>query len=350
MSSPNKDNSIIVKDIHCPYCDSDNALLINRAEAKKVSLQLPAFGLKTVLSAVYLSLVHVWIHGWKLIEAKKEIENVTYGFCPNCGNGYSMSPPESVKAEAEEPRFCKIRDGKVIMGLCKGISEYTGISILWIRIMTVIYGLTIIGALLYFLIGACIPFQDELNCEIPDKRFYRINKGKDVMGLCKGFAEYTGIPVMWVRIFTLMGGCTGIGAIAYFIVGAFIPIKEDVELGIQKKKLYKVKKGKVLFGLCTGLAEYSGIRLWAVRLLTVLFLSPIYFVLAAIIPTQETDYYNTKKFRRARKGNGKVIMGVCAGFAKYTGCPLWLVRLLTIILIVPLLIYFIIALIVPEED
>lgn len=288
MSSPNKDNSIIVKDVHCPYCNSNNALLINRAEAKKVSLQLPAFGLKYILGLLYLSFLYIWIHGIKIIEAKKEIKNVAYAFCPNCGNSYSMAPSESVKEETEEARLYKVRDGKVIMGLCKGISEYTGISILWIRIKTVIFGFTIIGALLYFLIGACIPFKDELDSEMPDKRFYRINKGKDIMGLCKGLAEYTGIPVMWVRLFALMGGFTGIGVIAYFVVSALIPIKENVELGIQKKKLYKVKNGKVLFGVCTGIAEYSGMPLWLVRLLAVL-LFPIYFVLAAMIPTQETD-------------------------------------------------------------
>lgn len=160
MLSQNKD-TIITKDIHCPYCDSDHALFINRTESKKISLQLPAFGLKTILSMLYLSVLYVWIHGYKLIEAKKKIENVTYGFCPYCGNGYSMAPPESVKAEAEEPKFYRIRENKAIMGMCIGISEYTGISLLWVRILTVIYGLTIIGALLYFLVSICVPFKED---------------------------------------------------------------------------------------------------------------------------------------------------------------------------------------------
>ena len=159
MTSTNKD-SIIVKDIHCPYCNSEHAILINRAESKKMSLQLPSFGLKTILSLLYLSVIYVWIHGYKLIELKKETENVTYGFCPHCGNGYSMAPPESVKEETKEPKFYRIRENKVIMGMCKGISEYTGISVLWVRILTVAYGLTFIGAILYFLISICIPFKE----------------------------------------------------------------------------------------------------------------------------------------------------------------------------------------------
>jgi phage shock protein PspC (stress-responsive transcriptional regulator) len=48
------------------------------------------------------------------------------------------------------------------MGYCKGIAEYTGIPVLWIRIMTVLYGLTFIGTLLYFFISICIPFKEDV--------------------------------------------------------------------------------------------------------------------------------------------------------------------------------------------
>lgn len=169
ISKANNDDCVIVKDIHCPYCNSEKAIMICKTEAKKISIQLPAYGLKYVLSILYLSFLYMWIHGYKIIEAKKEINNITYGFCPNCGNGYSMAPPETVKEELKEPKFCKVQNGKVIMGLCNGISEYTGISILWVRIMTVLYGLTVVGALLYFLIGACVPFQEEIKAETSQK-------------------------------------------------------------------------------------------------------------------------------------------------------------------------------------
>lgn len=286
MLAKNKDDSVIVKEVHCPYCNTEQAILISKTEAKKISIQLPAYGLKYVLSLLYLSILYMWIYGFKMIEAKKEVNNITYGFCPNCGNGYSMAPPETVKEEMEEPKFYKIRDG--IMGMCKGISEYTGISILWIRIMTVIYGLTVIGALLYFLIGACVPFQDEMETGVSHKRFYRVNKGKDITGLCKGFSEYTGIPVMWVRLFTLLFGVTVLGTILYFLISAFIPVKENVEQGIVKKKLYKIRNKKVLFGLCVGIAEYTHMPLWLARVLAIL-LFPLYILIAAIVPTMEDE-------------------------------------------------------------
>lgn len=285
----NTENNVIMKDIHCPYCHSDNAVLLSRSTSKKISIQLPAYGLKFILSLLYLSIVHIWVNGYKLVEAIKVIDNVTYAFCPKCGNSYSLASPEIVKEENKEPALYKVRNGKVIMGLCRGISEYTGISLFWIRIMTVFYGMTVIGAVLYFLIGACISFKDETAEEITDKRFYRVNKGKDIMGLCKGFAEYTGIPVMWVRLFMVLFGCTGIGALLYFLVSVFVPVKENVEKGIKKKKIYKIKDGKWLLGLCNGFSVYSGMPLWLVRVLTVVLVLPgtLYFVIAAIIPTEE---------------------------------------------------------------
>ena len=305
----NKDSSVILKDVHCPYCNTDHALLLSRVTAKRIALQVPAFGLRVILSMLYLPIIYIFIHGYKLIEAGKETDSITYGFCPNCGNGYSMAPPEMVKEETKAPKLYKVQEGKAVMGLCRGISEYTDIPLLWVRILTVLYGFTVIGAVLYFLIGACIPFREDAANGTADKRLYRSYRGRDIMGLCKGFSNYTGIPVMWVRIFTVLFGLTVLGTILYFIVAAFVPVQEHVEQGIQKKKLYKIRKGKVLLGLCTGFAEYSGMQLWLVRLLVCLIpalLLVLYFlmiriiilpalplglycILGAIVPTKEDE-------------------------------------------------------------
>ena len=153
------------------------------------------------------------------------------------------------------------------MGMCTGISEYTGIPLLWIRIMTVFYGLTVIGAILYFLIGACIPYKENAEEGIQRGKFYRNQKGKDITGLCKGLSVYTDIPVMWVRIFAVLSIATIIGPILYFIVSAFVPVKEKVEQSIVRKKLYKVKNKKIFLGLCAGFAEYSNMPLSSTSLL-----------------------------------------------------------------------------------
>lgn len=280
----NKENEFIEKDIHCPYCDTNQAVLISKTISKKISIQLPAYGLRFILSLLYLSFLHIWRYGYKLIEAIKVIDNITYVFCPNCGNSYSMAPPEVIKEETEEPKFYRIREGRICMGLCKGISEYTGISVLWIRIMTIFYGLTVIGAILYFLIGACIPFKENAEQGLYREKFYRIAKGKDIMGLCKGFSVYTDIPVGWVRLITVI--FSPIMVLPYFIISAFVPVKEKVEQGIVRKKLYKIKEDKVFFGLCSGFSERFGMPRWFWRILGVL-LFIVYLILSAVIPTKE---------------------------------------------------------------
>ena len=276
-------DNIVAKDVHCPFCETDNAILLNKTTSRKLSLQLPAYGLKFVLSLLYLAFVQIWINGYKLIEAIKTIDNVTYGFCPRCGNSYSMAPPETVKKEVKEPKFYRIKDGKVVMGLCKGIAEYTGISLLWIRIMTVFYCLSVIVLLLYFLIGACILYKEDADKGVKYKKYYRIRKGKDLLGVCRGFSEYTDIPVMWVRLLTVLLGLSFVGVIAYLIICLFVPYKEDVEEGKERKKLYKIKDGKVILGLCAGFAKYSNMPLWLVRTLTIVLVFPLvlYWIVGA---------------------------------------------------------------------
>lgn len=283
-------DNIVAKDVHCPFCETDNAILLNKTTSRKISLQLPAYGLKFVLSLLYLAFVQIWINGYKLIEAIKTIDNVTYGFCPRCGNSYSMAPPETVKKEVKEPKFYRIKDGKVVMGMCKGIAEYTGIPLLWVRIMTVLYCLSIIGLLLYFLIGACVLYKEDADKGIKYKKYYRIRKGKDLLGVCRGFSEYTDIPVMWVRLLTVLLGLTFVGVIAYLIICLFIPYKEDVEEGKERKKLYKIKDGKVVLGLCAGFAKYSNMPLWLVRTLTIVLVFPLvlYWIVGALVPNEES--------------------------------------------------------------
>lgn len=287
----NPESTILERDIHCPYCNTDHAVLLNKTSSKKVSIQLPAYGLKFVLSLLYLSILQILMYGFKMIEAVKVIDTVTYAFCPECGNSYSMAPQEDIKKEVRDPKFYRIKDGKSIMGMCTGISEYTGIPLLWVRIMTVIYGFTVIGTILYFLIGACIPYKENAEEGIHRGKFYRIQKGKDITGLCKGFSVYTDIPVMWVRVFAVCSICTVIGPILYFILSAFIPVKEKVEQGIVRKKFGKTHHKKVFLGLCSGFSEYSGIPRWLVRLLTIILVLPVslYFIIAAIVPTEEED-------------------------------------------------------------
>ena len=233
MTSPqDKDNSIILRDVHCPYCDKNHALLMSRKTSTTFGIRFPAYGLRFIFSLIYLSFLHTWRYGYKWIEFTKGRDYATYGFCPSCGNSYSAGAPEDIMAEANEPKFYRVRKGKAITGYCQGIAEYTDIPVLWIRIMTVLFGATLLGTFVYFLIAVCIPFREDVESgAIADKRFYKARKGegKVFMGICKGISEYTEISVAWIRVLMVCLALTILPAIAYFIVGANTKTKEQAD-------------------------------------------------------------------------------------------------------------------------
>jgi len=197
ISAHNRDSSIIVEGVHCPYCNTDKALLMSRKTTSIIGLRFPMYGLKTILSILYLSLLHIWRYGYKTIEVTKQRVFSTYGFCPTCGNSYSASPPEEeLKAEMKDPKFYRYRNGKAIMGYCKGVSEYTEIPLLWIRIMTALYGFTIIGTVFYFLISVCIPYKEDVEGGVVDGNTVNTKKLFTILGIIAGVITVVGILVV----------------------------------------------------------------------------------------------------------------------------------------------------------
>ena len=87
---PDKESNIMLKDIHCPYCNENGAILLSKTTSKKISLQLPAFGLKFLFSLFYLSIVHIFINGFKcrfshklkkLFALNEKIELIIFAYC-----------------------------------------------------------------------------------------------------------------------------------------------------------------------------------------------------------------------------------------------------------------------------
>jgi phage shock protein PspC (stress-responsive transcriptional regulator) len=83
----------------------------------------------------------------KLFEVVRKSNALTYVFCPECGNSYSMKPPADISVEIQDDRLYKYEYGKVLKGVCKGISVLTEIPLLWIRIMSVIYGIAAVATI-----------------------------------------------------------------------------------------------------------------------------------------------------------------------------------------------------------
>ncbi len=216
--------TVIERNIKCPFCGDEHAMLINKEDGMKTGVGLPAYGLKSLLSFMYLNIVHIAINGLRLFQITRRKAISTYIFCPACGNAVSANAPEEIRQEAEEPKLYRIKTNKAVTGLSKGIAEFTGIPVLWVRICNILYA----AMGIYFLIAICIPYKEDVEAGVVDHRkFAKAGEGKWILGICKGISNYTDIPVVWIRLLTCFFSLTVVPAIAYLVVGVAFKKVED---------------------------------------------------------------------------------------------------------------------------
>lgn len=94
-------------------------------------------------------------------------------------------------------------------------------------------------------------------------------------------------------------------------------------------KLYRNADDKIIGGVCSGLANYLGIDPVILRVIFVILFGAlfwIYILLWIIVPSQSLQTNITK--RLYRNPDGKVIGGVCAGLAAYFNIEIWVPRLI----------------------
>ena len=152
-----EERPIIERDVHCPYCKQDKAILINKEVQRKSSFRFAALGLKFILSLCFLGLFHAWRYGFKLFEIVRWRDVLTYVFCPECGRTYTLDPPSSAVRKIEtDDKLYRYEDGKVLQGICKGISVLTEIPLLWIRIVSVLHTISI-GSVMSAALHSAIP-------------------------------------------------------------------------------------------------------------------------------------------------------------------------------------------------
>jgi phage shock protein PspC (stress-responsive transcriptional regulator) len=105
------------------------------------------------------------------------------------------------------------------------------------------------------------------------KRLFRDENNKVIGGVCSGLANYFNMDVVVVRvIFLLMFFSVGFGLIPYLILWFAVPSSATKSIGSVRKKLYRDTDEKMIAGVCSGLANYFGIKVWIVR---ALFLLPV---------------------------------------------------------------------------
>ena len=148
------EQNIIERDVHCPYCESDNALLISELTEQRSILQCPDYGKKYWLCVIFTFGLYMLVHGFPMIEKKRVYSYTTYGFCPHCGKSYNAGVPASKANKAKSPKLYRSLEQKMIFGICGGIAEFTGLSVKLVRILMVFYCLGFIPAIIYLILGA----------------------------------------------------------------------------------------------------------------------------------------------------------------------------------------------------
>ena len=148
------EQNVIERDVHCPFCKSDKAMIISGVSEKKSVLQFPDYGKKYWLCVFFTFGLYMLVHGFPIFEKKRTIEYNTYGFCTQCGKTYNAGTPKAVKANNEKsPKLYRSLNNKVIFGICGGVAEFTGLSPKLVRIVMVLYGFSFMPAIVYFALG-----------------------------------------------------------------------------------------------------------------------------------------------------------------------------------------------------
>ena len=92
----NNNQVIIERDIHCPYCGENSAVLISETVKSKKVIGCAPVGLKNGCLICMTGGCWTLISGLPLYDIKEENTVNLYGFCPNCGNSYPViKPPQN---------------------------------------------------------------------------------------------------------------------------------------------------------------------------------------------------------------------------------------------------------------
>jgi phage shock protein PspC (stress-responsive transcriptional regulator) len=95
-------------------------------------------------------------------------------------------------------------------------------------------------------------------------------RDRKIAGVCSAIADRIGIDPIWVRLTVLLAGLLVFPwvFIAYFAAALVIP-KDESEGNdiVDYKRLYRVKKNRMIGGVCTGMAQYFDIDVVAMRLI-----------------------------------------------------------------------------------
>jgi phage shock protein PspC (stress-responsive transcriptional regulator) len=96
------------------------------------------------------------------------------------------------------------------------------------------------------------------------KKLFRTVNDKVIGGVCGGIAAYFNVDPIFIRVAALLACFGGVGIILY-IVGIVV-LPKSFDISFSGKRLYKIKEGKVIDGVCNGIGHYFSIPTLYVRL------------------------------------------------------------------------------------
>ena len=107
------------------------------------------------------------------------------------------------------------------------------------------------------------------------QKLYRDENHKFLGGVCSGLANYFNVDPLIIRIIFVV--FVGVLFIPYLILWVAVPSTSSVVIGSRRKRLFRDTEGKMIAGVCSGLAQYFSVPVWVPRILFLLpFLSFVF--------------------------------------------------------------------------
>jgi phage shock protein C len=129
------------------------------------------------------------------------------------------------------------------------------------------------------------------------KKLYRSTQDKKVAGICGGLGEYFEVDSNIIRILMILFFVfSGLLGIVFYLLG-WVIIPEEGKERI-KKRFARASDGKVIAGVCKGIANYFDVDVLAVRIVFIItsiltgFIPVIIFYVLVwlFVPLDEDDF------------------------------------------------------------
>lgn len=184
----------------------------------------------------------------------------------------------------------RVKEGKILAGVCTGLADKYKQNVWIFRILFLVIGTTGLSLIVYIALALLLKYKEDGNNEegpvdTTEKKssnilseMYRLQQGKIFAGVCSGLGHKNKMNPWVFRILFIVLGSTGIGLIAYIALAVMLKYNEEITdeseinsetLGETVNKffagLYRIKEGKILAGVCTGLADKYKLNVWIFR-------------------------------------------------------------------------------------